>query len=102
MGRRRAIRRGNIIAARLDQRLSDLGWGSLLELLAKLHQLAGEPGYSELGEMTLETLSRIRHGRRPCFDYELVAISSCLNTSMYWLCGLTDDPMPPPGVRRLL
>lgn len=102
MGKRRIIRRGNIIAARLDQRLTELGWGSLQELLARMHQLAAEEGYSELGELTLETLSRIRHGKRPCFDYELMALSSCLGVSSYWLCGLTDDPTLPPGVRRLL
>lgn len=100
-GKRRTIRRGNIIAERLDARLQELGWGSLSELLARLHLMSGQPGYAELAEIPQETLSRIRHGRRPAFDYELFAIAQALKVDVYWLAGLTDQKEPRADVRLL-
>jgi hypothetical protein len=94
--------RGNIIAARLDQALTEAGWGSLNALLAKLQQMAGEPGYELLSELTQDALSRIRHNDRVAYDHELIAIADALGVSVYWLVGRTDDPTPPPGLRRLL
>lgn len=100
--RRRRIRRGNLVAQRLGQRLKELGWGSTARLLVRLHLMSGRPGFSELGELDRSTLSKIRAGSRPLFDYELWAIAEALGVSAAWLSGLTDDPIPPPGITRIL
>lgn len=98
----RRFNRGNVIAERLNMILDERGWGSLNELLARLHQVAGTPGFEELGEMPLEILSRIRKGKRVCYDYEAAAIAQALGVDFWWLIGLSNHRELPQHVAPLL
>lgn len=83
------------MSQRLDQVLSAMGHGSLLEVLARLHVLAREPGYQELGQIDRTTLSKVRHNRRGAYDYEVAGLARALGCTMDWLAGISDEGAPP-------
>lgn len=94
MARQRRINRTNLIGPRLDLALSAHGHGSMERLLVQLHLLAQEPGYQELAHIDRTTLSKIRHGSRGAYDYEVAGLARMLGCTMDWLAGLSDEGGP--------